>query len=106
MREFRAIMDRDLALLPVWNVSSAQAQGQVTFEQYLRETAVPRDVIDRFLRGPSWARFDPELGYVLGNTCRRTGWTEAPPYPRSNPTAPEPPSMYAGKKCRINTYGD
>jgi hypothetical protein len=38
-----------------------------TFEAYLRETAVPTEAIDRFLRGPSWAQFDPELGYILGN---------------------------------------
>ena len=38
-----------------------------TFVEFLRPSAVPRDLIDGFLRGPSWARFDPELGYVLGN---------------------------------------
>ena len=51
----------------------ARAEGpeKPTFLEYLRARAVPREVIDGFLRGPSWARFDPELGYVLGNCERR-----------------------------------
>ena len=36
--------------------------GGQSFEQYLRASAVPPATIERFLRGPSWARFDPELG--------------------------------------------
>jgi hypothetical protein len=39
----------------------------MTFAQYLKESAVSKEVIARFLEGPSWARFDPELGHVLGN---------------------------------------
>jgi hypothetical protein len=38
-----------------------------SFEQYLRESAVPRATIDRFLKGPAWAQYDPELGYILSN---------------------------------------
>ena len=45
----------------------AQATGDIGFEQFLAASAVPKATIDRFLRGPSWARFDPELGYVPGN---------------------------------------
>ena len=51
----------------VGKVGTVGAQGAVTFEEFLRESAVSREVINRFLSGPSWARFDPEVGYVLGN---------------------------------------
>jgi hypothetical protein len=44
----------------------------ISYEQYLRESAVPTAVIDVFLAQsqPTWARFDPEVGYLLG---RRSG---------------------------------
>ena len=46
-----------------------------SYEQYLRESAVSREVIDMFLDAsqPSWAKFDPELGYTLGNSLPRDG---------------------------------
>jgi hypothetical protein len=43
-------------------MAGAELPEKPTFVKYLRDSAVPRDVIDGFLRGPSWARFDPELG--------------------------------------------
>jgi len=52
--------------LPVWAADQAEP-AKPTFEQYLRESAVPKETIDRFLQGPSWAQYDPELGYILGN---------------------------------------
>ena len=53
----------------------AQVPDKPTLEQYLKESAVTRELIDRFLRGPSWAQFDPELGYRSGElpALRRHG---------------------------------
>ena len=47
----------------------------ITYEQYLRDSAVPKNVIDVFLDPdqPSWAKYDPELGYTLGNSLPRDG---------------------------------
>ena len=42
------------------------APAAVSYEEFLRESAVTREVIDRFLRGPSWAQFDPERGLHPG----------------------------------------
>jgi hypothetical protein len=39
-----------------------------SFEQYLQKSVVSRSETDRFLQGSGWAVFDPELGYVLGNS--------------------------------------
>jgi hypothetical protein len=47
--------------------------GKPSVEDYLRRAVVPRAVIDRFEVGPSWARFDAELGYVLGNYLPQDG---------------------------------
>ncbi len=78
----------------------------VTFQEFLRESAVPREVIDRFLRGPSWARFDPELGYVLGNYLPSDGIDKSATISTIQTTGARTSFMYAGRKCRINTYGD
>jgi hypothetical protein len=47
--------------------ATADEPPKPSFVDYLRSSTVPRNVIDGFLRGPSCAQFDPELGYVLGN---------------------------------------
>jgi hypothetical protein len=77
-----------------------------TFEQYLRQTAVPREWIDRFLRGPSWARFDPELGYVLGNYLPADGMDGSSTLSTIQSSGARTSFLYNGKSCRINTYGD
>ena len=56
--------------LPLLMVSvSAQESTAVSCEEYLRESTVSKDVLDTFLdpKKLSWAQFDPEVGYVLGN---------------------------------------
>jgi 2-iminoacetate synthase ThiH len=53
--------------LSALRLNATEPKTKPAFEQYLKASAVSREVIDRFLRGPSWAQFDPELGYILGN---------------------------------------
>ena len=65
----KAVILGIIILLSAPSVDGAEPPEKPTFVEYLRAGAVPRGVIDGFLRGPSWARFDPELGYVLGNFC-------------------------------------
>lgn len=79
-----------------------------SLEQYLRASAVTRDVIATFLDAaqPHWAQFDPEVGYTLGNFMPRDGmdgcWTISTAQPNGMRTA----QVYASKPCRINTYGN
>ncbi|MGA2986251.1 MAG: hypothetical protein ABSG32_20795 [Terriglobia bacterium] len=77
-----------------------------TFEQFLRESAVSREVIDRFLHGPSWAQFDPELGYRLWNYVPSDGLDGSATISTVQANGARTSFMYAGKECRINTYGD
>jgi len=90
----------------VTNAGVSGTPGTVTFQEFLRESAVPREVIERFLRGPSWARFDPELGYVLGNYLPSDGIDGSATISTIQTTGARTSFMYAGRKCRINTYGD
>jgi len=77
-----------------------------SFEQYLRQSAVSREVIDGFLQGPSWAQYDPELGYILGNYLPSDGMDQSATISTVQSNGARTSFVYAGKKCRINTYGD
>jgi len=84
----------------------AQETAKPSFEEYLKETVVSRELIDRFLRGPSWTRFDPELGYVLGNYLPLDGMDGSATLSTIQSNGSRTSFVYAGKKCRINTYGN
>jgi hypothetical protein len=93
-----------LFLMP--DVAEAEPPEKPSFLEYLRRSAVPRGVIDGFLRGPSWARFDPELGYVLGNSLPTDGIDGSATISTARPDGARTAFMYVGRPCRINTYGD
>ena len=90
----------------VGNVEVKGAPGTTTFEQFLRESVVSREVIDRFLHGPSWAQFDPELGYILGSYLPSDGIDGSATISTVQAGGARTSFMYVGRKCRINTYGD
>jgi hypothetical protein len=77
-----------------------------SWEQYLRESAVPRKVIDAFIQRPHWATFDPELGYVLHNSLVKCGIDDSRTIETFLPNGARSRSSYADRKPRINTYGD
>ena len=106
MKTTHLILMANYALLSGLSASAADKAEKPSFEQYLRESAVPKEVIDRFLQGPSWAQYDPELGYILGNYLPQDGMDNSATISTVQPNGARTSFMYAGKKCRINTYGD
>ncbi len=84
----------------------AQAEGELTLKQFIEGSAVPKEVIDRFLRGPAWARFDPELGYIPGNYLPADGVDKSSTISTVQSNGARTSFLYTGRKCRINTYGD
>jgi hypothetical protein len=80
----------------------------ISYEQYLRNSAVSKEVIDVFLDAsqPSWARFDPELGYILANSIPRDGMDGCSTISTSQKNGARTAHIYVDKKCRINTYGN
>ena len=80
----------------------------ITYEEFLHTATVPRETIDRFLDEdqPTWARFDPELGYTLGRYLPRDGidgsWTISTAQDNGQRTS----RIYTDRPCRINTYGN
>lgn len=95
-----------LAVLPSVSIVGAEPSARPTFDQYLRRSALPRAVIDRFLLGPSWATFDAELGYVLGNDTPLDGIDGSATMSTVQSTGARTAFLYSDKPCRINTYGD
>jgi hypothetical protein len=102
----RVILLTALLTLSLCDSSEAQTPVKPTFEQYLKESVVTRGLIDRFLRGPSWAQFDPEVGYILGNYLPADGMDNSATLSTVQSNGARTSFVYAGKKCRINTYGD
>ena len=79
-----------------------------SLEQYLQESALPRETIDLFL-DPSrntWARFDPIVGYTLGNFMPRDGIDGSSTISTAREEGMRTPHNYAHLPCRINTYGN
>ncbi len=88
---------------------SAMAQNppeKPTFKEYLEKSALSREAMDRFLRGPSWGQFDPELGYILGNYLPTDGIAKSATISTVQTNGARTSFMYAGRKSRINTYGN
>jgi len=77
-----------------------------SWERYLRESAVSREVIDAFLQRPHWATFDPELGYTLHNSFVQAGVDESRTIETFRPDGARSRFLYAGRKPRSNTYGN
>jgi hypothetical protein len=78
----------------------------VTWDQYLRDSTVPHEMIDDFLHGPSWAQFDPELGYTLQNSLVPWGIDKSKTIETFQTNGARSQFLYFGRKPRINSYGD
>ena len=80
----------------------------ISYSEYLRQSAVPKAVIDVFLAQtqPTWAQFDPEVGYRLGSCLPHDGldgsWTLSSCQANGARTS----HLYTQQPCRINTYGN
>jgi len=80
----------------------------MTYEEYIRDSALQKDVIDLFLdpSEPSWAKFHPELGYVLNNYMPRDGLDGCLTISTAQENGSRTSVVYTDMPCRINTYGN
>jgi len=97
-----------IALHLILFIFGAQEKTTVSWEQYLRESAVSKEVIDTFLDPNqfSWAQFDPELGYILGNYLPQDGLDGSSTISTVQKTGARTSHLYKKRKTRINTYGN
>ncbi len=81
-------------------------QERKSFEEHIR-TAVPvRKEIDVFLNEMSWAQFDRDIGYILGNYMPHDGMDGSSTISTVQSNGARTQSMYKDRPCRINTYGN
>jgi len=78
----------------------------VSWEQYLRDSAAPRETIDHFLKQPTWSQFDPELGYGLHNSLVPWGINGSRTIETFQSNGARSGFAYASRKPRINSYGN
>ncbi|HIC18293.1 TPA: hypothetical protein EYO77_09300, partial [Candidatus Poribacteria bacterium] len=80
----------------------------ISFEQYIRESAITRVDIDTFLdpNQPTWAQFDSELGYILGNDMPKDGIDSSYTISTVQANGRRSAYAYSDRSCRINTYGN
>jgi hypothetical protein len=86
--------------------AESEASDILTYKQYLEKSFVPREVIDHFIQEPGWAKFDPELGYLLNSSLQADGIDHSSTFSTVQANGARTSYMYAGRKPRINTYGD
>ncbi len=60
------------SMLPDFLLGATNGEKK-SYAAYLRNSAVSRDELDIFLNENSWAQFDPEVGYILGNYMPHDG---------------------------------
>jgi len=82
------------------------AGGQKSFEEHIRTTVPARKEIDVFLNEMSWAQFDRDIGYILGNFMPHDGMDGSSTISTSQSDGARTQFMYKNRPCRINTYGN
>lgn len=95
------------ALLFLTHFTAAQQAGSKTsFEDHIRSNVASKGEIDVFLNETSWAQFDPDVGYILGNFLPRDGVAGSSTISTVQKNGARTSFLYKGRPCRINTYGD
>jgi hypothetical protein len=79
-----------------------------SYEEWLRSSALEKEEIDAFLSPdvPTWAQYDAELGYTLGNYMPRDGVDGSMTISTSAAPGARRAIIYQDRDCRLNTYGN
>ena len=77
-----------------------------TYEEYIRDAVATEEEIDVFLNKPSWAQFDPDVGYILGNYSPHDGLDGSKTISTFRQDGARTSFVYTDRPCRINTYGN
>lgn len=95
-----------VVLLILFSVNTFCQAKPMQYEEYIRMATPSEKEIDVFLNQRSWAQFDPELGYILGNYSPHDGVDGSKTISTVRPDGARTSFVYTGKPCRINTYGN
>lgn len=89
------------------SVYAQSVADKLTYEQYIRTNVAKKSEIDIFLKNKgTWAKFSPELGYILGNSMPHDGRDKSFTISTVQNNGARTQVNYKNKPCRINVYGD
>jgi len=94
------------SFFPPFLAGSTSPNDKRSYIEWLRESAVPRAELDVFLNKNTWAQFDPEVGYILGNYIPHDGMDNSYTLSTVQEDGRRTNMAYANRPCRINTYGN
>jgi len=77
-----------------------------SYIDYIRKSVIKKEELDIFLNEHSWAQFDPELGYILGNYMPHDGLDDSYTLSTINQDGSRKSQVYINRPSRINTYGN
>ena len=95
-----------VVLLPSYLMAANPDQKKISIEDHIRGNVPSKEEINVFLHEMSWAQFDPEVGYILGNYMPRDGMDGSSTFSTVQPDGARTSFLCKGKPCRINTYGN
>ncbi len=78
----------------------------MNYEDYIRFAVTSEKEIDVFLNENTWAQFDPDIGYILGNFAPHDGWDNSKTISTVRKDGARTSFIYTDRQCRINTYGN
>jgi hypothetical protein len=93
-------------LIGAARVGAQNEKTKVSFKDFTRGCAVSREVIDSFLAGPSWAKFDPVMGFLQRDYVLRDAQDNTSALYTFRQNGARTSFLYANRKPRINVYGD
>lgn len=80
---------------------------KTTYEKYIKQNVASKAELDIFLSNKgTWAQFNPEMGYVLGNSMPHDGHSKNFTISTVQKNGARTQVNYKDKPCRINVYGD
>jgi hypothetical protein len=76
--------------------------------EFLKSCVIEKEDVDRWLNPtePTWAHFDGELGWLLHDSVAKDGIGGSYTLSTFAPTGERATFAYAGRPCRINSYGN
>ncbi len=79
MKKYRciAILSIMVSITPTVQIQAQDKNDNLSFEQYIRNSVLEKSEIDVFVdpQQYSWAQYDAELGYILGNDLLPVNFT-------------------------------
>jgi len=94
------------AVFPDFLFGQNSTNGKRSYIDYVKKSALTKKELDIFLNENSWAQFDPEVGYILGNYMPHDGIDNSSTLSTVMKDGKRTNRIYIDRPCRINTYGD